>query len=101
MPLKQCCQLKGKKEKLTQTKEFLRVISDENRLNILCALKKEEQCVGSIWQYLDLPQNLVSHHLKVLKEFGLLNSRKDGKNVVYSLNAECLESYKSLLINFI
>lgn len=101
MALKQCCKIKQKKEKLKQASDFLRVISEENRLNILRILKKEEQCVCSIWQYLDLPQNLVSHHLKVLKDFGLLDSRKDGKQVIYSLNEKNLKSYKSLSIKFI
>ncbi len=96
-----CCKLNQKKEKLTQAASFLNVVSEENRLNILRILRKQERCVYDIWQYLDLPQNLVSHHLKVLKDFGLLNSRRDGKKIIYSLNKVNLKQYKSLLVKFI
>ena len=96
-----CCNLKNKEEKLAATKNFLKVIADENRLNILLILKRGELSVGEIWQFLDLSQNLVSHHLKVLKEAELLNSRKDGLRVLYSLNEAHMEKYKSLLIKFI
>jgi ArsR family transcriptional regulator len=71
--------------------DFLRVISEENRLKIICYLQTGEQCVCDIWQFLDLPQNLTSHHLKVLRDFKLLNSRKAGQNVYYSINQETLD----------
>lgn len=61
--------------------DFLKVISEENRLKILCILRKQEKCVCEIWQFLDLPQNLISHHLKVLKDSGLIDSRKEGTKV--------------------
>lgn len=76
---------------------FLKVISDTNRLKIVCFLRKEEKCVCEIWQFLDLPQNLVSHHLKVLKDARILVSRKDGPKVFYSINDNELKSYKELL----
>jgi DNA-binding transcriptional ArsR family regulator len=97
----QCCKLKEKELKLRMTKHFLKVISDENRLNILRILRRGEMSVGEIWQYLNLPQNLVSHHLRVLKDFGLLDSQKDGLKVVYSLNDEKIKKFKLLLIKFI
>lgn len=77
--------------------DFLRIISEENRLKIICFLQSGEQCVCKIWQFLELPQNLVSHHLKVLKDFDLLSSRKEGLNVYYSINDNELEKYKKIL----
>jgi ArsR family transcriptional regulator len=47
---------------------FLKTVSEENRLKILCFLKSGEKCVYEIEQFLHLPQNLVSHHLKKLKD---------------------------------
>lgn len=76
---------------------FLKVISDTNRLKIVCFLRKEEKCVCEIWRFLDLPQNLISHHLKVLKDAGMLISRKDGLKVFYSINNNELKSNKELL----
>lgn len=76
---------------------FLRIISEENRLKIICFLQAGEQCVCKIWQFLELPQNLVSHHLKVLKDFELLAFRKEGLSIYYSINEEELNKYKEIL----
>lgn len=92
---KACCK-KGNNEVLLLA-DFLRIISEENRLKIICFLQSREQCVCDIWQFLKQPQNLISHHLKVLKDFGLLNSRKEGLNVYYSINEEELSKNKELL----
>lgn len=73
------------------------MISEENRLKIICFLQSGEQCVCKVWQFLELPQNLISHHLKVLKDFNLLVSRKEGLNVYYSINHEELNKYKKTL----
>ena len=82
---------------LSRTAEFLKIISEKNRLKILCLLKEGEKCVCDIWQCLDLTQNLVSHHLKVLKNFGLVSSRQEGLKVFYKLNKEVVEKYLELL----
>ena len=76
--------------------DFLRVISEENRLRIVCYLQKHgERCVCEIQRFLDLPQNLISHHLKILRDFGLISSRKEGLKVFYSINKESLKRYQS------
>ncbi len=77
--------------------DFLRIVSEENRLKIICFLHSGEQCVCEIWQFLGLPQNLISHHLKVLKDFNLLYSRKEGLNVYYSVNEAELSRYTKIL----
>lgn len=77
--------------------EFLKIVAEENRLKILCLLGDGEKCVCEIWQYLGLPQNLVSHHLKVLKDFKLISSRKEGLRVFYRLNQKIVREYLSLL----
>ena len=96
-----CCEERSNTD-LFQTVEFLKVISEENRLRILCILKKKQElCVCEIWQCLDLPQNLASHHLKVLKDFGLILSRQEGLKVFYSLNKKHLKDYSKLLNNYL
>jgi len=94
-----CCK-KGNNE-VPLLADFLRIISEENRLKIICLLRSGEQCVCKIWQFLELPQNLISHHLKVLKDFNLLISRKEGLNVYYSINEEELNKYKEILNNIL
>lgn len=96
-----CCKTKKSKNSLDQTTEFLKVIAEPNRLKILCILRKQEMCVCDIWQYLDLPQNLVSHHLKVLKDFKLVESRKESTKVIYSVNSQMINKYYSLLSHYI
>jgi ArsR family transcriptional regulator len=81
--------------------DFLRVIAEDNRLKILCLLKKGEKCVCEIWQFLNLPQNLTSHHLKVLKDFGLVSSRQEGLKVFYKLNKKVAEKHLKILNKFL
>lgn len=78
-----CVNTKVIQRDLARSTDFLKVIGEENRLKILYMLKDGEKCVCEIWQCLDLPQNLVSHHLKVLKEHGLIQSRKEGQKIYY------------------
>lgn len=66
--------------------EFHKALSDETRLKILEMLTGNELCVCEIYEKLSMPQPTVSHHLKILKYAGLVNDRKDGKWVYYSLN---------------
>lgn len=96
-----CCRNKKTEVTLKEIVDFLRVISEENRLRILCILKKQEMCVCEIWQYLDSSQNLTSHHLKVLKDFGLIVSRKDGLKVFYKLNKNIIKKQLKLLNKFL
>lgn len=96
-----CCKNKKAEVSLKEVVDFLKVISEENRLRILCLLGKQEMCVCEIWQYLDSPQNLTSHHLKVLKDFGLISSRKDGLKVFYKLNKNIVKSQIKLLNKFL
>jgi len=95
------CNDKKSVTEIAITADFLQVIAEDNRLKILCLLKKGEKCVCEIWQFLNLPQNLASHHLKVLKNFGLLNSRKDGLKIYYSLSKNTLERYKKQLNKYL
>jgi len=96
-----CNKSKKATGELKKTIDFLRVISEKNRLLILCLLKRGEMCVCEIWQYLELPQNLVSHHLKVLKDFGLIKSRRESTKIIYSLNVKNTKKFISLLSHFI
>lgn len=83
---------------------FLKIVNEPNRLKILCFLRHGERCVCEIWKNLELSQNLTSHHLKVLKDFGLIESKHDheeGRKIIYSSNNEVIQQYTSLLNNFL
>lgn len=77
--------------------KYLKVINEPNRLKILLLLKQGELCVCEIFKHLKLPQNLVSHHLKVLKDFGLLNSYKQGLKIIYSRNEQAIKDHQKSL----
>ena len=70
--------------------DFLKIIAEENRLKTLRLLKDGKKCVSEIWQYLQIPQNLASHHLRILKTSGLISSQKEGLRVFYYLNRRTL-----------
>lgn len=94
---KDCCKENFKKARdILRLKDFLKVISDTNRLRILCLVAQKELCVCEIFKALQLPQNLVSHHLAKLKKLSLLQERKDGTFIIYSINQEILDRYKTL-----
>jgi len=76
--------------------EFLKIISDTNRLKILCLLTKKELCVCEIFESLKLSQNLVSHHLAKLETLYLVEKRKEGTFIIYSVNQKILRKYKKL-----
>lgn len=96
-----CCENIKTQKEMESLVDFLKIISEENRLRILCLLQKGELCVCEIWQCLGLSQNLVSHHLKILKDAELIDSEKDKQKVIYFLNKKNLSKYKTVLNNII
>ena len=94
-----CCVNKKLTSDFANLAKFLRIIGDDNRLLILCLLKDGERCVCEIYPKLDLSQNLVSSHLKVMLDFGLLQVRQEWKKNYYSINPLILKKYSSLLTN--
>lgn len=68
--------------------KLIKALADENRLAILEMLQKEEKCACYILEELDITQPTLSHHMKILCDSGLVDSRKDGKWMHYSLSFE-------------
>ena len=60
-------------------------LADEKRLRILDLLRGGELCVCDLVNELDVSQPLLSFHLRILREAGLVSDRKDGRWVHYSL----------------
>lgn len=65
--------------------ETFRVLSDPTRIRILQALESGELCVCDIASLISLSQPSVSHHLKALRQLGIIKFRKSGKMTLYSL----------------
>lgn len=68
--------------------EFCQTLSDANRLLIISELSKGEASVKELVNRLDLRQSNVSKHLAVMRERGLVSTRRDGAAVYYSLSDE-------------
>ena len=61
----------------------LKALADETRLRALCALRGQELCVCQLIEMLQLAPSTVSKHLTILKDAGLVDSRKNGRWVYY------------------
>jgi ArsR family transcriptional regulator len=96
-----CCTNKKLTAEFSDLAKFLRIIGDDNRLRILCLLKDGEHCVCEISPNLDLAQNLVSSHLKIMLDFGLLKIRQEWKRNYYSINPVIFKKYNLSLFNFL
>lgn len=96
-----CCQNRKLSKSFQSMSKFLRIISDDNRLRVLCLLKKQDFYVDEIVSNLGLAQNLVSSHLKVLSEFNLITGNKEGRRKYFSINKPVFKRYNKLLMDFL
>ena len=65
--------------------EIFKALADPTRLKILECIKDEEKCICEVIPYTGKSQPNVSLHLKVLKQAGLVNERKDGTRIMLSI----------------
>ena len=70
--------------------DFFTIFSDYTRLKMLSALAISEMCVSDLSTVLNVNQTTVSHQLRLLKNLGAVQSRRQGKIVFYSLKNELL-----------
>jgi ArsR family transcriptional regulator len=73
---------------LDQRAEILKAIADPSRLEILEILSPEIRCNCHLQEVLDLAPNLLSYHLKVLREAGLIEGTRRGRWVDYALTPD-------------
>jgi ArsR family transcriptional regulator len=73
------------KHDLTHKALLLRSLGHPVRLRIAAGLARRCSCVKEIWEFLGMPQAVVSQHLKVMKDSGLVEARREGVKVCYSL----------------
>jgi DNA-binding transcriptional ArsR family regulator len=64
---------------------ILKVMANEDRLLLLCQMVDSEKCVSDFENLLDIRQPTLSQQLTVLRKEGLVNTRRDGKRIYYSL----------------
>ena len=65
---------------------LFKIISDPTRIKIIEAIKTESLCVFDIAHLLGVTKSAISHQMKLLKSFNLIESKKEGKMVYYKFN---------------
>ena len=82
----------------------LKALSEPNRLRIFAELMTGNSCNCELEERLGLPRNLLSHHLRVLSEAGLVLSRRDtvdGRWIYYSVDQDAVTQWQRWLTNFL
>lgn len=74
-----------KNEAPTDCASRLKVLADGTRLQVMRLLLDGPQHAGDLQRRLDIDQSLLSHHLRVLREAGLVTAERDGKAVLYEV----------------
>ena len=68
-----------------QAVSALKVLANEDRLLLLCQLSQGEMCVGDLEQALGIRQPTLSQQLGVLRNEGVVSTRREGKNIFYNV----------------
>jgi ArsR family transcriptional regulator len=74
--------------KLELKAKVFQVFSDPNRLRILGLLREKGYNVSEIMERLNLKQSTVSQHLRLLRDCGVVTTRKEGREIIYSIRDE-------------
>ncbi len=79
-------------------RDIFRALADPTRRRILRMLnERPEMSAGEIAEVFDISAPSVSHHFNVLKEADLISQRRDGQQILYSLNTTVVEDLMALL----
>ena len=74
--------------------KICRALGDPNRLQIVQMLSGGEMCACRLLEHFQITQPTLSHHMKILCECGLVDTRREGKWSHYSLNCGTLADFK-------
>ncbi len=70
--------------------QLFSILGDGTRMRILFLLRNAEVTVQSLADELEMTHSAVSHHLRLFRPYQLVRSRKEGRNVFYSLYDDCV-----------
>ena len=88
-------------ENAEKVETLLKAMANRQRLMILCQLLKSEMSVSAITQAIGLSQSAVSQHLSVLRNDGLVTTRREAQTIYYSIgNKQVLQLIETLYIMF-
>jgi ArsR family transcriptional regulator len=78
-------------EKLLDQAEVFKALSHPTRLFIVRQLLEREYCVNELTKMVGVEMPTISKHLSVLKNVGIIGSRKDSNNVFYHIKCQCVK----------
>ena len=81
--------------------KIFKALSDNNRIKILYLLKEQKSIFGDIENNLQLRQSTISHHIKTLREVGLIVEEKQGRNKSYLINKSQVKIIYDYLNNLV
>lgn len=81
--------------------KLFKALSDENRLQILAQLNAEEKCACVLLEKLAISQPTLSHHMRVLVDARLVECRKEGKWMYYSLRRGAMEELSGIIEDYL
>ena len=80
---------------------LMKVLANRDRMMVLCQISQGEMCVGELEEVLDIHQPTLSQQLTVLRNEDLVQTRREGKQIYYSLaNSPVLEVMNVLYQNY-
>ena len=87
-----------KKIDFSKEADILKAIGHPVRLKIVAGLLQSECCVSDIWGCLELPQAVVSQHLSILRNKGIISGRREGNRTIYNVTNPFAESLINVCI---
>ncbi len=95
--------MRGEKQsKIKAARNIYRALDHKLRLKLLLYINKNPGTyVKSIYKTLRQEQSVTSHHLKILRDEGILTTLRDGKNIKYFINYERLKQIQTITTDFI
>ena len=101
MPLTTELDLDTMRASAARTCSMLKTLSNPDRLLLLCQISQGECCVSDLEEALDIHQPTLSQQLGVLRDEGLVETRRDGKRIYYSMaSTEAIAVMKVLYEQF-
>ena len=94
---KRVAEFKKMQSSASKACEFLKVLSNPSRLMLLCEIAVEERCVGDLEESTGIHQPTLSQQLTVLRTKKLVKTRREGKQIYYSLSSDIALSVMDLL----
>ncbi|NLP30497.1 MAG: winged helix-turn-helix transcriptional regulator [Clostridiales bacterium] len=86
------------KSEYIKKSKILKALSDPTRLSIVDMLSCGEMCACKILEKFSITQPTLSHHMKILCSTGLVNARREGRWMHYSLNSENIEELHKFML---